>query len=546
MIPNKTRTNPGLILRLAVSCLCFMAVVTTASAQSGTVIIPTRETTIKQALDEIQRQTDYSIVVNWGDLNPERRVFFPSQRLQIKELLRICLEGTAFTWELSGDKIVITYLDDGHADRSAMARNGFQRTQMKFVPDPWSRNQRPFDNMFNTRKAEWRYGSAGQDSVGLVVINYRVNSSVVEKDYMDNARALEIIRRTLTNKDVLASLDYIVVTAGSSPEGNTAANEKLAADRALAMKSYLMWQYPFLERDMIYTFSIGEDWTGLRKMVAEDRYTPYREEVLYTLDHVSGDDAKRARLKSIGGGAAYRYILMYMLPKLRGAAAATLHFKEPQNEKVIETHTVDTLYVDRIVEKKILVPQEVELEPKPMFAIKTNLLFDVASALNAEIEIPIGKRWSIAGEYVFPWWLWEKKQIAVETLYGTLEVRYWFGDRTDRKQLTGWFMGLYGGGGYYDLEWKDKGYQGEFFHVGLSGGYAHTISRNGNWRMEYSLGIGYLGTKYREYVPKFGADGEWHLIRQNNGNYRWIGPTRAKVSLVWMINNGYRKKGGSK
>lgn len=80
------------------------------------------------------------------------------------------------------------------------------------------------------------------------------------------------------------------------------------------------------------------------------------------------------------------------------------------------------------------------------------------------------------------------------------ELRYWWGERTGRSQMTGWFTGLYAGGGYYDVEWKTKGYQGEFVSAGITGGFAHSISKN--WRMEYSLGLGYLGSKYREYTAK--------------------------------------------
>jgi hypothetical protein len=95
---------------------------------------------------------------------------------------------------------------------------------------------------------------------------------------------------------------------------------------------------------------------------------------------------------------------------------------------------------------------------------------------------------------------------------------------------------LHAGGGYYDFENGKKGYQGEFFTTGLSGGYAHTISKNGNWRLEYSLSLGYLHTQYREYNPKFGVDDRWHLIRQKSGETSWVGPVKAKISLVWMIN----------
>lgn len=185
------------------------------------------------------------------------------------------------------------------------------------------------------------------------------------------------------------------------------------------------------------------------------------------------------------------------------------------------------------------------MEPKPLFAVKTNLLYDLGSALNLEMEVPIGQRWSVAAEWIFPWWLWEKKQYALEVLNGNIEGRYWWGNRAGRDQLTGWFTGIYAGGGYYDVEWKTKGYQGEFISAGITGGFAHKIG--GNWRMEYSLGMGYLGSKYREYIPQeCGCDDDWHLIKQGSGRSTWIGPTRAKVSLVFMINHGYQVKGGKR
>ncbi len=61
--------------------------------------------------------------------------------------------------------------------------------------------------------------------------------------------------------------------------------------------------------------------------------------------------------------------------------------------------------------------------------------------------------------------------------------------------------------------------------------------------MEYSLGLGYMTSGYREYRPRVGVDGEWHLIRIRNGRVNWFGPTRAKISLGWMFGSG---KGGAR
>lgn len=503
---------------------------------------------IKQAMGHIESQTDYTIAVNWDDLDPGMKVTFASSTLEVHEVLKISLAGTEFSWEVRGKQIIIVHVaeDDGKNARSTIDSE-LKSSELVFVSDRWSRTQQPFDGMFDTGKISWN-GPDGE-SAGMAVINFRVNSSVVEKDYMDNARTLEMIHRALTNRKVLAGLDHIIVTAASSPEGNTAANEKLAANRALAMKSYIMWKYPFMDRDIIYTFSAGENWSGLRRMVEEDSKTPYRDDVLKILDSDISTESKKSAIMSLGAGKAHRYISANMLPKLRGAAAATLHLKD-DSAKVIER--IDTVYIEKVNEiviereREVVVTREPELERQPLFAVKTNLLFDAASAINVEVEVPIGKRWSVAGEWVFPWWLYEKKQYALQVGNGNLEVKYWLGERKGAKQLTGWFLGLYGGGGYYDLEWKDKGYQGEFWHAGVSGGYAHTISRSGDWRMEYSLGLGYLGSDYRKYIPVMGVDNEWHLIRQHSGHRDWFGPTRAKVSLVWMLNHGWQEKGGKR
>ncbi len=549
---RKIQITSRLFVNLAISAVCFAAGIQSVYAQSGKVVLPLREVTVKQAMAELQRQTDNKVAVNWDDIDPERKIFLPSQEMNVSELLRTSLSGTGFTWEIHGNHIIITQEaveekaapDDGRGAQSAMTvRESFPEASITFVPDPCSKTQKPFEDMFNVRKSYWNNDGDGEDSLGMVVINYRVSSATVERDYMDNARMLDIIHKSLTSKEVLAGLDYIIVTSGSSPEGNTKANEKLAAQRSMAMKAYLMRKYPYLDKDIIYTFSIGEDWSGLRSMVEKDLNTPCRDQVLEKLDAQISSNAKRAALRSIGGGKAYNYIASKMLPKLRGATAATLHFKE-KDVRIVETRITDTVYVEKTIEKERIVMQEPELEPHPLFALKTNLLFDAALAINVELEIPIGKRWSVAGEWVFPWWLYNGKQYAMQVGNGNLEVKYWFGNRNGRRQLTGWFAGIYGGGGYYDLEWETKGWQGEFWHAGIGGGYAHTISRSGNWRMEYMLGVGYMGNNYREYIPKMGDDGSWHLVRRGVGRSEWFGPTRAKVSLVWMLNHGQRRKGG--
>lgn len=183
-------------------------------------------------------------------------------------------------------------------------------------------------------------------------------------------------------------------------------------------------------------------------------------------------------------------------------------------------------------------------------AFKTNLLYDAATLINAEIELPLSRHLSLTADFLFPWWLSEKRQRAVQINAADLEVRYWIQptrrlplSSSNGNSLTGWFTGLYAGAGLYDLEWDRVGVQGEFFiAAGVSGGYALSLSRNFN--LECSLGLGYLRTRYREYDATQDAAGEWHLIKQQKGDFSWIGPTKAKISIVWYPH--FKKKGGGR
>ncbi len=184
-----------------------------------------------------------------------------------------------------------------------------------------------------------------------------------------------------------------------------------------------------------------------------------------------------------------------------------------------------------------------------LFALKTNLLFDAFTAINLELEIPINQRWSVAGEFIFPWWTInnnneDSRRNRFQLINGNIEAKYWWESRYARPQplLTGWFTGVYAGAGTYDFEHNARGYQGDaLFLCGISGGYAHTINRDGNLRLEYTIGVGYLTSFYHYYEAEFCANNHWHAVEIRNGRNKWFGPTRAKVSLSWLIDYNIKR-----
>ena len=169
------------------------------------------------------------------------------------------------------------------------------------------------------------------------------------------------------------------------------------------------------------------------------------------------------------------------------------------------------------------------------FAIKTNLLYDAVSVLNIGIEAPIGNRWSVAFDWVCPWWSDYDTQKYLQLMYGSLEGRYWFGNRENKLQLTGWFAGLNFGGGVYDLMADPlNGLQGEFQTSSVVAGFAHPINRSGNLRLEYSLGIGWMGT---DYVKYWWDEYDYTLIAPSPQTWttHYFGPTKLQVSLVYIL-----------
>lgn len=394
-----------------------------------------------------------------------------------------------------------------------------------------------------------------EDTSKPVLLYFRFDKALVDSGYMDNGRTLRHLDKLLSDSSLTTRIDSIIIISYASPEGIPSHNKRLAKLRSHAVKSYLTWRYPHLNKCSILPRPQGENWQELRRLIVEDINIPRQKEVLHIIDSTPESEKCKILLKKLDSGIPYRYIRSKLLRYLRNASVCTvwLHTDSlptlpaplcPKAEYRQEPDTVlfpPTETTEQPTEQSQL-RWQLAKNKRPLFALKTNLLFDVAMMPNIEIEVPIGKRWSINGEYMFPWWLFDGDKYSMQILMGGLEGRYWLGSHQKRENsevLTGHFFGLYAGGGKYDLQWKENGYQGEFFiAAGISYGWATRIARN--LHLEFNIGIGMLRTDYRHYHAR---DNYQTLLWQENGKYTWFGPTKAKLSLVWLLNRKVRKGG---
>ena len=92
------------------------------------------------------------------------------------------------------------------------------------------------------------------------------------------------------------------------------------------------------------------------------------------------------------------------------------------------------------------------------------------------------------------------------------------------------------GAGHYDLENGKDGYKGEFMMAGLSYGYMFPIGKH--LSLDAGIGVGYLSTEYEEYLPI-----EGHYVYQQTSRTSYVGPVKARLSLVWQTDWKWLKGG---
>lgn len=386
------------------------------------------------------------------------------------------------------------------------------------------------------------------DTTENMTIYFRFDKADVERDYMSNDKVLKQLDIQLNKHSLFSQIDSIAITSFTSPEGNKGYNHQLGKRRAKAVKGFLVWKYPHLDQRIITTNYGGENWDGLRKMVELDSQIPNKDDVLWILGF-EPDSNKEVSLRQINNGKSWNYIEHNFLRFLRTGATCIISYKHTpavdsiKYEVVIETEindlATDTLRYDEPKKYFENTPSiNTVIKSKPLFSIKTNLLADALTSINIAIEIPIRERWSVEAEWMFPWWIFNNNKYYNQLLMGTLEGRYWLRTKRQTEVLSGHAIGLYVSAGYYDFQWEKKGYQGEIIpSVGLSYTYAHLIGKH--FRMEYSLGVGILNTKYRQYTANDNYD-QFPWLK--NGSTLWFGPTKTEISLVWVIGKKYNRR----
>lgn len=181
------------------------------------------------------------------------------------------------------------------------------------------------------------------------------------------------------------------------------------------------------------------------------------------------------------------------------------------------------------------------LRNQPFMALRTNLLYDAALIPNIGLEVGIGKYWSIAVDWWYTWIPIDKRHFYWQSYGGYLSARYYFGRAAQVQRFAGHHVGLYGTMLTYDVEFGGKGYQAATFGFGGGVEYGYSLPVAPSLTIDFNLGLGYQGGQYKEYMPA--DDGSGHYVWMATKKRNWWGPTKAEISLKWLIGP-MKEKGG--
>lgn len=387
----------------------------------------------------------------------------------------------------------------------------------------------------------------------------------------------------------------LFIRGAASPEGSYDNNRRLGIGRSQNLLKILTESLHSdgLAPDMVEAKVVTEDYSYLVSLMQEAN-DPDAAAVQALMDSCQWDELTcKVALQQMRGGSVWQRLAHDYFPQLRSARIVLWLSRQPHSANSRQSadsrqqmgdayrstgseehrsyagrrdtiHVRDTIYIsqthDIIKECQcqgttiiyvnngrgglMNFTSEDSIPRHPLFAIKTNLLFDVVTAINASIEVPLGSRYSASAEVVWPWWVDTNNKWCLQMGNVGLEGRYYFKPWQrhssycdwriqDNTPLQGGFVGLHADATYYDFGWDYAGHQGEAWSAGVTLGYQRRLSRQFN--LEFSIGLGGAKHQYRKYDVSDDAK-HVHLWRGETIKDQWyFGPTKAKISLVWLL-----------
>ena len=410
-------------------------------------------------------------------------------------------------------------------------------------------------------------------------IYFRCASSVLDTAFRGNGQSLSRLRQALTTADS-TRIEAVTVSAAASPEGKAGFNRRLSDARAKAAADAVV-KLTGVSPEMLRIISEGEDWDGLRERVNSYNSANYPPQLrpdsvgltanapAAGLFDAAGLAERKAQLRSVGNKALRDYIRRTVLPDLRVSDIEVIFSRFvpslPEPDSIIPAPEPEFIPAPEPEPAPEVVPEPAPLPtdtvvpaPAPVVApqlagrqafqllVATNLAGDVLAVPNLSVEVALRRGWSLRADGMYAWWSKPARGHYWRLQQGALTVRKYFGDE---RAFAGHHVGVFGQILRYDF---CRGGNGVLsggsdtpFRVNPSWGagveYGYTFTLRPRLRLDLTLGAGYLGGIYMKYRNDNGVS-YWKSTHRRH----WFGPTRAEVTLGWVISRISKEKGADR
>lgn len=388
------------------------------------------------------------------------------------------------------------------------------------------------------------------DSLVTVVDDgyFRINTD----KFIKTSEPGDIVSGVNFERDSIIRVD---ITGRASVDGPEKFNNSLASERANRIAGILTKEYHVPE-DRIFTMAIGEDWGFLSQLVTKDSDVPYKAQLLDIINNpVLKSSTKEARMRRLGGGVSWRYLLRNILPKMRSAEIVwQLAIPVAPRVNVPSCPPVyvgpDTLPADSPVRfneiqadtVEIIIADEAAREWQRKLYLKTNAPAWAMLWQNFAIEVDLAPHWSFALPLYWSPYNYGKETRKFRTLSFIPELRFWL-----QADNTGFFVNAHFGLAYYNYanggEYRYQDHDGRTPAVGggVGLGYRFYFCRNHRWSMEVGAGAGIYRLDYDVFQNTPETKNGYLLERRKR---TFFGIDQAFVTFSYSFGIG--GKGGGK
>ena len=381
------------------------------------------------------------------------------------------------------------------------------------------------------------------------VISFPKESHHISQHAGANARMLREYTAFLDSlqTDPKLKVTAIEIRTGAAPNASDKDNIILTRRRSNSLIEYTK-RYLKIDESQFLVENIGTNWQGLNDMLYDAKIV--EKYVVLAILNDSTEMFKKGRLQKLYSGRTWEKMEKEIFPRLDRSYITiryTTSHPRDDSEYIVESSVVAHRtnikeYLAQLDTVNIRSNINYTTGEFPFdwsdLTVRTNLLYCAALVPNVSFTLDLSYHITAGIGIMGSWWgrpgsgkVWRSYGIELKAMYYLEGIKRHKGNGTVSSHI-GKHIGLYLNSFTYDFCLDKKGQVGRKpqLAVGLEYGYTYPI-----WdrvSVDFVVGAGFLRGNHETYSVLDGYD-----VWDKTVKRRWIGPTKAEVSLIIELGN---------